>query len=320
MEKTISPHRKRIINIAIAVLLHVCILILIFMHRYTKFEIAKKANSEAEIIIVPDKPWVTRLAQLSPTHTCIPAPETLNPTQTDIQDTEILDTPQKTLSSIECPTQETVIPEQAPEQAIAPISSLAVSDLTTMDTPATGQQQLRQKTTAQKNLQAKKIQARKDLAKLAQSFMGYGCDKTGNGTVSIRSNHNGHPSIAQLKAERYLERIAACLQQSVQANIHVYPYQNQDSCINPKIKLTIATNGFLEQIILETSSGDKEIDAYFMAAFKDAGNSFPPLPSYLGKKSFTTTYEIILATFTPTTPTTPATPNRTSYRNILCRH
>lgn len=346
METTISLHRNREISIIISVVLHVCILIFIFLHRYTKFEIEKfkTKSSEAEIVMLPEEQWATRLAQsnpslpalatvdtiettetsnLSPTdvpatdttenttetinhmQTDIPATnistettetpihmpftETLNQPQTDTPTAEIVNAIQKTTNTQTLPITPSTHTLSQETQKPLPITKPISQTIVQQNTKPISQQK------TQSTLQAKKIQARKDLAKLAQSFMNYGCDASGDSKLSIRGNYDGPATAEQLKKERYLERITGCLHQSMRIHSHMYPHKNQDFPTNPRISLTIANNGFLQEIELLTSSRDKQIDNYFMAVFKDAGNSFPPVPSYLGKQPFSITYEIVSA-------------------------
>jgi|GEM_PF-2949437 len=108
------------------------------------------------------------------------------------------------------------------------------------------------------------------------------------GTISLSISMIGDPtnnakiSEHQLKEGRYLEKVAACIENSCRIHARECPMRRPTSW--PRIAITLEKNGSLSDMFVAQSSGDIAMDKFIMYIMKEASTSFPPIPAFLGDK------------------------------------
>jgi len=148
------------------------------------------------------------------------------------------------------------------------------------------QQQLQQKTISQHILS--KPKQLPTLAQLTQGFMNHVKDEGGQHLVSMLGPKKGLPSEDQIKYERYIQKISACITNSFAIH-HTKFTLSSPVEDNTLVFIAINRNGTLYHIALRQSSGNKGLDAFVLSVFRDASLSFPPLPHYLPDNPLTLT-------------------------------
>ncbi len=129
------------------------------------------------------------------------------------------------------------------------------------------------------------------LAQLAQGFMHRINDATGNHLVSMHGPKKGLPSAQQMKYERYIQKLDACITNS-------FAIHSRECTISSPIEddtlvlMVINRNGTLRHIALRQSSGNKKLDAFVLSVVYDASLSFPPIPDYLSDDPLTITFSV----------------------------
>jgi outer membrane biosynthesis protein TonB len=133
------------------------------------------------------------------------------------------------------------------------------------------------------------------LADLTRRFLDHSADADGTSTVSIIGDKSKLPTEDQLKHERYIEKLTACIHNSCSMNRHKQPHmENVGGSL--EIFMALNQNGSIQTVELIRSSGSHHIDAFFMHVFKDAASSFPPVPHYLPHNPYKIAYLIELRT------------------------
>lgn len=118
------------------------------------------------------------------------------------------------------------------------------------------------------------------LAQLTQGFMNRVKDEGGQHLVSMRGPKKGLPSAQQMKYERYIQKLAACITNSFA--IHSKEFNSSKPIEDDtSVLIVINRNGTLHHLSLKQSSGNKALDAFILSVVYDARSSFPPLPDYL---------------------------------------
>ena len=125
------------------------------------------------------------------------------------------------------------------------------------------------------------------LAQLTQGFLNQRKEQSGNYNISMIGMKRGIPSDEQMKYERYLQKLSWCLQNSFKIHNHKEP--RVSNITTPHIFFVLNRDGTLAQISLKKSSGNLYVDQYVLFVFRDASESFPPIPSYLTDDPFSMT-------------------------------
>jgi hypothetical protein len=131
-------------------------------------------------------------------------------------------------------------------------------------------------------------QAKKQLPSLAQLARGYIHaleEKPGDSTLTVHGDKNKKPTAEQLKLERYVEKLVWQIQNSMRIHNDKHPrlnipYHDRKNVIS-RIFLALNKNGSIRDVQLVSSCGISSLDNFYIFVFKDAGSSFPPVPSYL---------------------------------------
>lgn len=103
--------------------------------------------------------------------------------------------------------------------------------------------------------------------------------------VETRGGREGQPTAEQLKYERYIAKLFACIQKSIRIhkhNLQIQVYQEAEV----DFQLTLNRNGSLANLRLIRSSGVRQLDDFILFVVQDAASSFPPVPSYLKQTSY----------------------------------
>ena len=126
------------------------------------------------------------------------------------------------------------------------------------------------------------------LAQLTQGFMNHVKHSDGQHLVSMIGSKKGLPSDEQMKYERYLQKLNACITTSF--SIHRGGFSSSSRIENDTwILIVLNKDGTPKQISLRQSSGNKELDAFILLVIRDASSSFPPVPHYLPHNPFAIT-------------------------------
>jgi hypothetical protein len=110
--------------------------------------------------------------------------------------------------------------------------------------------------------------------------------------ITIIGDPRRMPTAEQLKQERYLARLQQCIYtshitlRSLEPKLTTHPG-------NLTIRMKLNRDGSISDLTLIRPSLNPEIDRFFMLVFKDAGRSFPPLPSYLTRSYYICTWTVI---------------------------
>jgi TonB family protein len=134
------------------------------------------------------------------------------------------------------------------------------------------------------------------LAQLTQGFLNQRKEDSGSYGISMLGRKSGIPSDEQMKYERYLQKLSYCLDNSF--NIHKYnqPQLSDDTEIYLFFQLN--RDGILEQLSVRKSSGSAILDNFVVFVFRQASQSFPPVPSYLPDNPFRMNYVISIRRMT----------------------
>ena len=103
--------------------------------------------------------------------------------------------------------------------------------------------------------------------------------------VDTRGGKEGQPTAEQLKYERYVAKLFACIQKSIRIhkhNMQIQVYQEAEV----DFQLTLNRNGTLADLRLIRSSGMRQLDEFILFVVRDAATSFPPVPSSLKHTSY----------------------------------
>lgn len=103
--------------------------------------------------------------------------------------------------------------------------------------------------------------------------------------VESRGGREGQPTAEQIKYERYIAKLFACIQKSIRIhkqNLQIEVFQEAEV----DFQLTLHRNGQLADLRLIRSSGYRQLDDFILFVVQDAASSFPPVPSYLKHTSY----------------------------------
>lgn len=113
----------------------------------------------------------------------------------------------------------------------------------------------------------------------------------GDHNITMLGKKGGIVTAEQLKIERYVERLSWCLQNSFKLLRNTI-----DHCITSKtevyIYLQLDRSGSIQDLKLLKSCGNATLDNYTLTVFKNAGTSFPPIPTYIKTAPFSISYHI----------------------------
>lgn len=126
------------------------------------------------------------------------------------------------------------------------------------------------------------------LTKLAKGFLEH-MQNEGTGRITTMGKE-GTITAEQLKHERYIEKISACLRNSLKINRSSSPYTQIEAVL--MVYLILNKNGSIKKLSIIKSSGNRLLDQFICYVFYDASSSFPPVPEYLSQSSYTITYRI----------------------------
>jgi membrane protein involved in colicin uptake len=142
------------------------------------------------------------------------------------------------------------------------------------------------KSSSKKVPEKQKSQSQKklSLADIAQGLMSK-FDENSQHYVSSKGGNIGQPTAEQLKYERYVAKLFACMQKSIKIHRSA---MNLDSFHQAEVyfQLTLNRNGTLADVHLLTSCGIKQLDDFIIFIVRDAASSFPPVPSFLKHTSY----------------------------------
>lgn len=127
-------------------------------------------------------------------------------------------------------------------------------------------------------------QKKLSLADIAQGLISK-LDENSQHYVSSKGGNKGQPTDEQIKYERYIGKLFACMQKSIR--IHKGNL-NLDSFLEAEVyfQLTLNRNGSLADVHIIQTSGNRTLDEFILFVVRDAASSFPPVPSYLKQSSY----------------------------------
>ncbi|HSC24747.1 MAG TPA: hypothetical protein VLB80_00820 [Candidatus Babeliales bacterium] len=272
---------KKIIIIAfvLSLLLHVGSIIYIFWQKNNGYiknhikndenELQKKIRKEdiwAETKARSGSPSAQVLFQDEPEHTESPQEETL-PLQEKI-----------TIQNR--PEDSTILTTPLPEMHITTDTSIKPSSPTQFPTKKPGYQ------TPPAPIKKQPL----SLAQLTQGFLNHNHNE-GKHRINVLGKKNSTPSDEQIKHERYLQRLSLCLQNSFNINSYNCPISlPKDTIVH--VFLALNRDGTIKQLHITQTSGDRNLDAFTLLVFREAGGSFPPVPTYLPCNPFIINYVV----------------------------
>jgi len=127
------------------------------------------------------------------------------------------------------------------------------------------------------------------LAQLAQGFVQHLKDAQ-EGEMNMEGAATGHPSEDQLRRGRYAQKILQCVIESYHRNRYRAPRVDHQTEIC--VAVVVNRDGTLGMFQLVQPSGVFEVDQFVQALFKDAGTSFPPMPSAFKQSVFPVRFNI----------------------------
>ena len=128
------------------------------------------------------------------------------------------------------------------------------------------------------------------LKDIAKGFLHTPRDE-GQYTVGMEGKKGAHPSAEQLRYERYIQKLAHCINNSDKINSKkLYGVQPDKPALY--VSMTLDRNGMLKNVILNSSCGCRAIDDYYVFIIREAASSFPPVPSYIADDPFTITWKV----------------------------
>lgn len=128
------------------------------------------------------------------------------------------------------------------------------------------------------------------LAQLTQGFLHQPKKHAGSYGISMLGMKQGLPSDEQMKYERYIQKLSWCLQNSFNIHRHRMPAFSSDTIIY--LWFSLARDGTLQQLVIRKSSGNTFLDNFVASLFREASQSFPPVPTYLPDDPFQMTFMI----------------------------
>jgi len=123
------------------------------------------------------------------------------------------------------------------------------------------------------------------MAHIAQGFSQY-VREEGEHTINVMGDPRKLPTEQQLKQHHYIEKLLQCLHASYATLKTFDPAMMRIPTQDPVITMVAHRNGSVSDIRIVRSSESSTIDDFYIRLFKDAGNSFPPLPSYFPYDSY----------------------------------
>lgn len=151
-------------------------------------------------------------------------------------------------------------------------------------------------TEPKKNSLSKKTQpaqlAKPNLLQIAHGFFDH-MKKNGKSSVNIIGNDKAKPTEQQLREERYLERLNACIHNAYSIHRHQSPHLGREKKAL-QVRVSLNKLGNLIDLQLLDSCGNRHVDQFIMFLFRDAASSFPPLPSYVQHDPYTLNYKIFV--------------------------
>jgi len=127
------------------------------------------------------------------------------------------------------------------------------------------------------------------LAQLAQGFVQHLKDAQ-EGEMNMEGAATGHPSEDQLRRGRYAQKILQCVIESYHRNRYRAPRVDHQREIS--VAVVVNRDGTLGMFQLVQPSGVFEVDQFVQALFKDAGTSFPPMPTAFKQSVFPVRFNI----------------------------
>lgn len=113
----------------------------------------------------------------------------------------------------------------------------------------------------------------------------------GTHNVTMLGKKGGAISAEQLKIERYVERLSWCLQNSFKVlRNSIEPHISSEAEV--QIYLQLDRSGTIQELRLLKGSGSSTLDNHTLAVFKDAGSSFPPVPTYIKASPFAIAFHV----------------------------
>ena len=140
--------------------------------------------------------------------------------------------------------------------------------------------------------------AKPNLLQIANGFLDH-MKKNGKSRVNVIGNDNAKPTEQQLREERYLERLNACIHNSYSIHRKQAPYLGREKK-EMHIRVSLNKLGNLIDLQLLDSCGSRHVDQFILFLFRDAASSFPPLPSYVKHDPYTLNYTIFVNNKTST--------------------
>lgn len=161
--------------------------------------------------------------------------------------------------------------EQAPEEIKG-----ATHETHKVETPETKPKKKRKKIA--------NAQQKVSLAAIAQGYM-QKINQNSEHFVNTLSNKQGTPTDEQIKYERYIAKLFACMQKSIKVHKNNINIPNTVQAY-VAFNLTLTRSGTIEDLYILQSSGMREVDDFILFIVRDAACSFPPVPSYLKQTAY----------------------------------
>lgn len=123
------------------------------------------------------------------------------------------------------------------------------------------------------------------MADITQGFMNH-INQRGEHHVTVIGANQGRVTQEQLKYERYIQKIFACIQTSERIYHHKMNFHEKND-VHADINLALDRSGKMVGLNLVRSTGYRDLDDYILFVYQDASSSFPPVPHYIKEDPFT---------------------------------
>ncbi|MCX5922650.1 MAG: TonB C-terminal domain-containing protein [Candidatus Dependentiae bacterium] len=122
------------------------------------------------------------------------------------------------------------------------------------------------------------------LADITKGFIRH-LTNDGNDSITMSGKEGGNPTAEQLRYSRYLQKLSWWLNNA--DKVHNHKLNNQPAMkAELQMHMTLKRDGSLIGLEIAQSSGKKYIDEYALFIFRDASVSFPPVPSHIQDNPF----------------------------------
>ena len=121
------------------------------------------------------------------------------------------------------------------------------------------------------------------LSDISKGFLNY-AQNQGSNLVQYTNSKKGMPTDEQMKHERYVSKILACIRTTLDIRKNSFEFIRSVSIrdtLTVDINLILEKDGKLANLYIIKTSGFPEFDRFMVKTLTESSSSFPPVPDYL---------------------------------------